>query len=217
TNAAFDFSSFSGSSISVDYLVRRDSLGGYELYDIRLVSGGAGDNPHRHFGTLSSVDIFGFGVIKPDGNSKEIFFHHVDATFDLSSVSGSAVSVDFLVKECIQGGIQACDVRLVSGDAGDNVREFPIGNNCGGSGSGCYNCGEGDHYAKDFPTGGYENTKEEINREEITGKHMIVHVGNNSTVDDVLEYDMLFEIEGVGPILKFKEVEVDADKKKRLA
>nr|GEZ07520.1 transposase, mutator type [Tanacetum cinerariifolium]GEZ08801.1 transposase, mutator type [Tanacetum cinerariifolium] len=65
--------------------------------------------------------------------------------------------------------------------------------------------------------GGYENTKEEINREEITRKHMIVHVGNSFTVDDVLDYDMLFEIEGVGPIVKFKEVEVDADKKKRVA
>nr|GEW68732.1 retrovirus-related Pol polyprotein from transposon TNT 1-94 [Tanacetum cinerariifolium] len=62
---------FSGSSISFDYLVRRDSLGGYELYDIRIVSDDAGDNPHHHFRTLS--------------------------------VSGSAVSVDFLVMECIQG------------------------------------------------------------------------------------------------------------------
>nr|GEU34119.1 hypothetical protein [Tanacetum cinerariifolium] len=44
TNASFDFSSFSGSFVSVDYLVRRDSLGGYELYNIRLVNGGAGDN-----------------------------------------------------------------------------------------------------------------------------------------------------------------------------
>ncbi|GJV61501.1 hypothetical protein Tco_1467601 [Tanacetum coccineum] len=36
-------------------------------------------------------------------------------------------------------------------------------------------------------------------------------LGNNSIVDDVLELEMLFETEGVGPVGKFKEVEVDAD------
>nr|GEW82121.1 zinc finger BED domain-containing protein RICESLEEPER 2 [Tanacetum cinerariifolium] len=46
---------------------------------------------------------------------------------------------------------------------------------------------------------------------EITGKQMVVHVGNSSTIDDVLELEMLFETEGVGPVGKFKEVEVDAD------
>ncbi|GJS41663.1 mutator type transposase [Tanacetum coccineum] len=39
---------------------------------------------------------------------------------------------------------------------------------------------------------------------------MVVHVGNSSTVDDVLELEMLFKTEGVGPVGKFKEVEVDA-------
>ncbi|GKE25021.1 hypothetical protein Tco_1436533, partial [Tanacetum coccineum] len=46
---------------------------------------------------------------------------------------------------------------------------------------------------------------------EITGKQMVVHVGNSSTVDDVLDMQILFETEGVGPVGKFKEVEVDAD------
>ncbi|GKA37847.1 mutator type transposase [Tanacetum coccineum] len=41
--------------------------------------------------------------------------------------------------------------------------------------------------------GDYANT-----REDITGKQMIVHVGNNSTVENVLDYDMLFETERVG-------------------
>nr|GFA97227.1 hypothetical protein [Tanacetum cinerariifolium] len=54
--------------------------------------------------------------------------------------------------------------------------------------------------------GDYANT-----REEITRKQMIVHVGNSSTVDDVFDLEMLFETEEVGPIRKFKEVEVDAD------
>nr|GEV51704.1 transposase, mutator type [Tanacetum cinerariifolium] len=54
--------------------------------------------------------------------------------------------------------------------------------------------------------GGYANIGE-----EITGKQMIVHVGNSSTVDDVLDYEMLFKTKGVGPIGKFKEVEVDVD------
>nr|GEZ33068.1 GAF domain-containing protein [Tanacetum cinerariifolium] len=54
--------------------------------------------------------------------------------------------------------------------------------------------------------GDYANTKE-----EITGKNMIVHVGNSSTVENMLDYDMLFETEGVGPMGNFKEVEVDAD------
>ncbi|GKB61572.1 hypothetical protein Tco_0917758, partial [Tanacetum coccineum] len=40
--------------------------------------------------------------------------------------------------------------------------------------------------------GGYTNT-----REEIIGKQMIVHVGNSSTVENVLDYDMLFETEGM--------------------
>nr|GEV23158.1 hypothetical protein [Tanacetum cinerariifolium] len=40
---------------------------------------------------------------------------------------------------------------------------------------------------------------------------MIVHVGNSSIVDDVFDLEMLFETERVGPIRKFKEVDVDAD------
>ncbi|GJU08937.1 hypothetical protein Tco_1125367 [Tanacetum coccineum] len=59
--------------------------------------------------------------------------------------------------------------------------------------------------------GDYANTREEITKGEITRKQMIVHVGNNSTVDDVLDLQMLFEIEEVGPIRMFKEVEVDVD------
>ncbi|GJX37862.1 hypothetical protein Tco_0251165 [Tanacetum coccineum] len=54
--------------------------------------------------------------------------------------------------------------------------------------------------------GEYANTGKQITR-----KQMVVHVGNSSTVDDVLDLQMLFETEGVGPIGKFKEVEVDAD------
>ncbi|GKB74413.1 hypothetical protein Tco_0935825 [Tanacetum coccineum] len=38
-------------------------------------------------------------------------------------------------------------------------------------------------------------------------------IGNSSTVDDVLDLQMLFKTEGAGPIGKFKEVEVDADNK----
>nr|GEZ55697.1 transposase, mutator type [Tanacetum cinerariifolium] len=56
-----------------------------------------------------------------------------------------------------------------------------------------------------------EITRNESTGNEITRKQMVVHVGNRSTVDDVLELEMLFEIEGVGPARKFKEVEVDAD------
>nr|GEU53236.1 reverse transcriptase domain-containing protein [Tanacetum cinerariifolium] len=52
----------------------------------------------------------------------------------------------------------------------------------------------------------YANT-----REKITRKQVIVHVGNSFTIDDVLDLEMLFETEGVGPIGKFKEVEVDVD------
>ncbi|GJZ92301.1 hypothetical protein Tco_0664366 [Tanacetum coccineum] len=50
----------------------------------------------------------------------------------------------------------------------------------------------------------YENTGD-----EITGKQMVLHVGNSSTVDDVLDLHMLFKTERVGPIGKFKEVEHD--------
>ncbi|GJV66402.1 hypothetical protein Tco_1477230 [Tanacetum coccineum] len=57
---------------------------------------------------------------------------------------------------------------------------------------------------------GNEITRNESTRNETTGK-MVVHVGNNSTVNDVLELEMLFETERVGPVGKFKEVEVDAD------
>ncbi|GJU96292.1 hypothetical protein Tco_1321048, partial [Tanacetum coccineum] len=59
--------------------------------------------------------------------------------------------------------------------------------------------------------GDYANAGKHITRYEIIEKHMVVHVGNSSTVDDVLDLQMLFEIEWVGPIGKFKEVEVDAD------
>ncbi|GJU68601.1 hypothetical protein Tco_1254860 [Tanacetum coccineum] len=56
-----------------------------------------------------------------------------------------------------------------------------------------------------------ESTRNESTGNEITEKHMVVHVGNSSTVDDVLELGILFETEGVGHVRKFKEVEVDAD------
>ncbi|GKD42936.1 mutator type transposase, partial [Tanacetum coccineum] len=59
--------------------------------------------------------------------------------------------------------------------------------------------------------GDYANTGKQIIEDEITGKQMVVHVGNSSTVDDVLDMQILFETEGVGPIGKFKEVDVDAD------
>ncbi|GJZ68600.1 mutator type transposase [Tanacetum coccineum] len=58
---------------------------------------------------------------------------------------------------------------------------------------------------------GNEITRNESTRNEITRKQMVVHVGNSSTVDDVLELGMLFETEWVGLVEKFKEVEVDAD------
>ncbi|GJT45450.1 mutator type transposase [Tanacetum coccineum] len=58
---------------------------------------------------------------------------------------------------------------------------------------------------------GNEITRNESIGNDITGKHMVVHVGKSSTVDNVLELGMLFETEGVGPVGKFKEVEVDAD------
>ncbi|GJW77929.1 hypothetical protein Tco_0139611 [Tanacetum coccineum] len=61
--------------------------------------------------------------------------------------------------------------------------------------------------------GDYANIRKLITGDEITGKQMLVHVGNSSTVDDVLDLQMLFETEGVGPIGKFKEVEVDVDNK----
>nr|GFB45135.1 hypothetical protein [Tanacetum cinerariifolium] len=48
-------------------------------------------------------------------------------------------------------------------------------------------------------------------KEEITEKHMINHVANRSIVETMVDYDMLYEIEGVGPIGNFKEVEVDTD------
>ncbi|GJX07653.1 hypothetical protein Tco_0195585 [Tanacetum coccineum] len=59
--------------------------------------------------------------------------------------------------------------------------------------------------------GDYANTGQEITRKEITEKQVVVHVGNSSTVDDVFDVHMLFKTEGVGPIRKFKELEVDAD------
>ncbi|GKC63271.1 hypothetical protein Tco_1095869 [Tanacetum coccineum] len=40
---------------------------------------------------------------------------------------------------------------------------------------------------------------------------MVVHVGNSYTVDDVLDLQMVFETKEVGPIGKFKGVEVEAD------
>ncbi|GKB21175.1 hypothetical protein Tco_0855098 [Tanacetum coccineum] len=59
--------------------------------------------------------------------------------------------------------------------------------------------------------GDYAHTGKQITGNEITEKQMVVHVGNNSTVDDVLELEMLFETEMVCLVGKFKEVEVDAD------
>nr|GEY69517.1 transposase, mutator type [Tanacetum cinerariifolium] len=58
---------------------------------------------------------------------------------------------------------------------------------------------------------GIEITRNKSTMNEIIGKQMVVRVGNSSTVDDVLELEMLFETEGVGRVRKFKEVEVDAD------
>ncbi|GKA17125.1 hypothetical protein Tco_0696962 [Tanacetum coccineum] len=52
--------------------------------------------------------------------------------------------------------------------------------------------------------GDYANTGE-----EITGKQMIVHISNSSTVKNVVDNDMLFKTEAVDPIGNFKGVEVD--------
>ncbi|GKB16644.1 hypothetical protein Tco_0850567, partial [Tanacetum coccineum] len=38
---------------------------------------------------------------------------------------------------------------------------------------------------------------------------MMVQVGNSSIVENVVDYDMLYEMEGVGPMGNFKEVDVD--------
>ncbi|GJY90499.1 hypothetical protein Tco_0505695 [Tanacetum coccineum] len=54
--------------------------------------------------------------------------------------------------------------------------------------------------------GDYVNT-----RNEIIGKEMIVNVGNRSIVENAVDYDMLYETKGVGPIGNFKEFEVDTD------
>ncbi|GKB56677.1 hypothetical protein Tco_0912863, partial [Tanacetum coccineum] len=59
--------------------------------------------------------------------------------------------------------------------------------------------------------GDYANTRKQINGNEITGKQMVVHVGNSSTVDNVLNLKMLFKTKGVGPVGKFKEVDLDCD------
>nr|GEV01041.1 hypothetical protein [Tanacetum cinerariifolium] len=59
----------------------------------------------------------------------------------------------------------------------------------------------------------YAHTRKQITGNEITRKQMVVHVGNSSTADDVLELEMLFETEGVGPVGKLKKVKVDADNK----
>nr|GEZ05502.1 hypothetical protein [Tanacetum cinerariifolium]GEZ19733.1 hypothetical protein [Tanacetum cinerariifolium] len=63
--------------------------------------------------------------------------------------------------------------------------------------------------------GDYANTRKQITGNEITGKQMVVHVGNSSTTDDVLDLEMLFETERVGHVGKFKKVEVDADNQKK--
>ncbi|GKD83677.1 hypothetical protein Tco_1350516, partial [Tanacetum coccineum] len=59
--------------------------------------------------------------------------------------------------------------------------------------------------------GDYASTGKEITKGEITRKQMVVHVGNSSTVDDVLDLQILFETKEVGPIGKFKEDEVEVD------
>ncbi|GJW90166.1 mutator type transposase [Tanacetum coccineum] len=59
--------------------------------------------------------------------------------------------------------------------------------------------------------GDYINTRNQITGDDITGKQMVVHVGNSSTVDDVLDLQILFETKEVGPIGKFKEDEVEVD------
>ncbi|GJV13632.1 hypothetical protein Tco_1355173 [Tanacetum coccineum] len=72
-------------------------------------------------------------------------------------------------------------------------------------------CAEDPFEELDDLLGEYAHIGKQITGNEITGKQMVVHVGNSSTVDDVLELEMLFKTEGVGHVGKFKEVEVDAD------
>ncbi|GJT19295.1 hypothetical protein Tco_0878001 [Tanacetum coccineum] len=65
--------------------------------------------------------------------------------------------------------------------------------------------GADDHFEDlDEILGDYANTGKQIIGDEITGKQLVVHVGNCSTVNDVLDLEMLFETEGVGPIGKKK-------------
>ncbi|GKE80670.1 hypothetical protein Tco_1550670, partial [Tanacetum coccineum] len=77
-------------------------------------------------------------------------------------------------------------------------------------------CAEDPFKELDDKLGEYAHIEKRITRNEITGneitrKQMVVHIGNSSTADDVLELEMLFETKGVGPVRKVKEVGVDAD------
>ncbi|GJS41559.1 hypothetical protein Tco_0566602 [Tanacetum coccineum] len=54
--------------------------------------------------------------------------------------------------------------------------------------------------------GDYANT-----RRKNIGKEIIVHVDNSSTIENMVDCDMLYETEEVGPMGNFKEVEVDMD------
>nr|GEX25620.1 transposase, mutator type [Tanacetum cinerariifolium] len=59
--------------------------------------------------------------------------------------------------------------------------------------------------------GDYAYIRKQITGNEITGKQLVVHVGNSSTINDVLDLEMLSETQEVGLFGKFKEIEVDAN------
>nr|GFB68492.1 hypothetical protein [Tanacetum cinerariifolium] len=137
TNAAFDFSSFSGSSVSVDYLVRRDShAGGYELYDIRLVSGGAGDNMiEKGSGSFSASDCVS-DVAHSGGGC--------DRTADHSSCyrcGGNHKARECLIGNNCGGGGSGC---YNCGEGHHYARNCPTGNSR--RGGICYTSGEVGHF-----------------------------------------------------------------------
>ncbi|XP_010531090.1 PREDICTED: cold shock domain-containing protein 3 [Tarenaya hassleriana] len=105
-------------------------------------------------------DIKGYGFITPDDGSEELFVHQSSIVSDGFRSLTVGDTVEFAITQGSDGKTKAVDVTAPGGSPLNKKEITSRGNGGrrGGGGSGCFNCGEVGHVAKECRTGGGGNS-----------------------------------------------------------